>query len=140
MKLTALAFVLLSACRVVAGTDDLFLCDQENPCPAEGGGSPGGGSPGGGAATCGDGEHSVEITITGPIVVEIDSTGEELTAGTVERCLESGDDRLRASCTNDESNAAVSWGNGLCPDVDDTCNFKLEENEIFVVDGASACD
>lgn len=138
MKLTPLALVLLCACRVVAGTEDLFPCDES--CP-EGGGSAGGGTAGGGGAVdCNDGQVSVAITVTGPIVVEIDSTGEQLTAGTAQRCLDVGDDRLRASCSGDNSNAAVAWGNDLCADGEDTCDFTLAEDETFVVDGASACD
>lgn len=136
MKLTPLVLLLLCACRAVAGTDELFLCNQD--CPGEGGGSAGGGGAGG-AAACGDGQLAVEITIVGPVVVEIDSTGEELTAGTSERCLDAGNERLRAACT-DESNAPVAWGNDLCSDGEDTCDFTLGEDEVFVVDGASVCD
>jgi hypothetical protein len=139
MKLIPLAFV-LCACRVVAGTEDLFLCDVDT-CPGEGGGPVGGGNAGGSGAGggCGDGELEVTVTVVGNIVVEVDSTGEQISGGTTSRCLPSGEQRLRASCS-DDSNADVAWGNALCADVDDTCDFTLAEDETFVVDGASACE
>jgi hypothetical protein len=143
MKLFALPLVLLCACRVVAGTDDLFLCGPDDkPCPEgggdAGGGSAGGNSAGGGSPTCTDGTFAVEITVIGPIVVTVESTGAELTAGTHDLCLAAGNDRMRAECGN--SQAAVSWDNGQCSDVDDKCDFTLTKDETFVVNGASACE
>lgn len=139
MKLSALPFLLLCACRVVAGTDDLFLCGPEYETCPDGGGSAGGGSAGGGgSSTCSDGTFAVDITIIGPIVVTIDSTGEQLTESST-RCLAPGDDRLRASCT-DGSKADVSWSNDQCTEVKDDCDFALTQNESFVVGGASACE
>lgn len=133
MKLIALAFM-LCACRAVAGTDELFLCEAES-CPAEGGGSAGGG----GSGSCDEGEFNVTITVVGDIEVEVDSTDEQLTGGTTSRCLAGGQQKLRASCTS--GNAEVAWGNeSLCPGVNDTCEFSLTKDESFVVDGASACD
>ncbi len=136
MKLSALPFVLLCGCRVVAGTDDLFLCGPDDQtCPEVGGGDAGGG---GGSAGCPNGELAVEVTVIGPIVVTVESTGRELTAGTHELCLAAGDHRLRAECS--DSQADVSWDNGQCKEVDDKCDFTLTKDETFVADGASACE
>jgi hypothetical protein len=143
MKLAPLALLLLSACRIVAGTDDLFIGGGAPGGGAPGGGDPGGGDAGGGGAAggaaCGDDQHAITVTVIGPIEVEIDSTDERLPVGNYVRCLNDGDERLRAFCS-EGSDASVSWGNSKCDDDEDRCDFTLEQDETFVVDGAGACE